>query len=220
MSEIQEAIRIAADRILEEAEPNERGWRYAPPAGLVSTAFTLAVRHYAGVLSARDTRLGRAFLERRQQPDGSYLPYEGASAGTIHTTAMALAGLHAVGESRAIDRARRFIETNGGADALDPASLVSLCLVGGLPPDRLTSLSTAAFLVPGMLEAAANRLSAGALMYSMALSAIRAELQCAGRHLSGMGLRWLENRKIVAYISSLQNPNGSIFNRLQLATSV
>ena len=155
MSDIQEAIRTAAERILDETEPNGNGWRYDAPPGLVSTAFTLAVRHYVGELSARDAKLGRGFLERQQQPDGSFLPWAGAAEGTIHTTAMALAGLHAVGAAPAMDRARRFIETNGGADALDPAATVALCMVGGLPPDRLTSPSTAVFLLPGTLETAA-----------------------------------------------------------------
>jgi squalene cyclase len=138
---LDETLR-AGRRRLWQAQAADGSWTAACDMGPASTAYVVTALAFTRRLSAATGREASRFLRSQQNPDGSMRGQPFGSTGDLGATAALWAALWSAdptGNTEAIERARGFIERNGGMEALvdlfyegDPAA-VFLAMAGLLP---------------------------------------------------------------------------------------
>lgn len=92
-------------------------WEGTTDLGPTGAAMAWIAEGAVGALAPEDSAAGARWLLAQQQPDGSFVPFPGARAGTASASALACAGLRACGlgaDHPAVRRADEFVAAHGG----------------------------------------------------------------------------------------------------------
>jgi squalene cyclase len=214
-----------ATRALWSTRRADGSWDERSDIGPASTANVLVALNHAGVLRPRDLVAGASWLRGQQRPDGSFVPYPFASAGSLSVTAQCWAALHLDPASTgAAGRAGDYVRSHGGIPQLledmgsgDIASLY-LALAGLLDPHRLPCPPIAWALSDRFVKILSRRFHFGIVSGALQLSLIVRSLR--GRRKTGLIAR-RAYRRAVELMTLFQNRDGSWnSNTVQTALAV
>ena len=185
----REAVAAAAARaceVLWRTQREDGSWDSPGDMGAMPTAQVLVALHHVGRLDRDDAAEGARWLRARQAPDGSFPAYPTAPRGDPGATACVWAALHvtAPGESaEAIERARAFVDAQGGTAALVRAldrgdlAAVYLALAGLLDPHELPAPPMLPALIRPAVRFVESRFHSGILMVSGQLGMLARRLR-------------------------------------------
>ncbi len=187
----------------------------------LATASQLVLDAFLGRLTDRDRAQGGMFLASLQNADGSFPAYPHA-AGTLSSTALCWAALHAVGRAHggsALVRARAWVMEHGGVDAViarmfshSDQNVVYLAMVGLADPEQLPDPQLWFSMVPPVLSLMQRKLNAGVLMGALSMGWVTRLLRARARR-QRVDLLWgvhrLEAHATKRYLTQFQNTDGS-----------
>ena len=217
---IERGRRMVLTRQRSDGSWNERG-----DMGPYTTALTLVSLHHVEQLPADQLLGGTRWLRSRQLADGSFRGRPFADQGELGATAAAWAALslsNDPADRAAAERARSFVERNGGLDAvvaLAASGDISACVLamaGLLEPARLVTVPLAIVLVPRFVELVAQRVVFYVLTTLISVSLIARGLERGPTVPRSSLFRGLvEGRacaRAVELLCLYQNRNGSLMN--------
>ncbi|MBK7859940.1 MAG: DUF2236 domain-containing protein [Archangiaceae bacterium] len=210
-----------AQALLWSRQREDGSWNVAADMGPACTAQVTVALAYAGVLTDEERGAVTRWLRAQQREDGSFLPYPYARAGGLSATACAWAAFTVCGvgvNDPALQRARAYVEANGGLAALRKQLMggelapLYLCLAGLAPADVLPRLPLGWTGVKPLTDALAKVVHGGATFAAAQLSVI-------GRALRGE--KPGDFSTLSGWIDTWQNRDGSInANALQTAVTL
>lgn len=202
-----------AHAAVREIQRADGRWEGENLAGPFSTAWLLVFERFLGVLSERDAREGERHLRRHQRADGSAPGWPFADRGTLETSCVWYAGMHAAGVPHtdpAMVHARAYIDRRGGFGKTTWLGRVVLGTAGVIRPEELPWMPLTFKLVPGG-ERLLSRLFGVAAMMGMNLlppliTALRVGPGAPSpwRH----PVRALAYRRVINYLTAHQDPSG------------
>lgn len=202
--------------------------------GPVAIASQLIVEHVAKHTGGSSAQAIEA-LRRTQRDDGSFGAWVHADSGAVTVTALAAAALGCSGvahDDPAIFKAWRFVEANGGLEAVGQAfvergeaSAIFLVACGVLSPDVLPAFPLSIALTPLIERFVDGRVHAGNLLALFTTLAVGSARRDVGKKkgwfraaLRG-AVREFERQRAIDYIAGWQNPDGS-FNQALFPTQL
>ncbi len=217
--ELQAAERAVqrAQRVLWQSQRSDGSWDSACEVGPWVTAQAVVALRWLGVLDEADTAGAVRWLAGQQRHDGSFAIHPLAPHGDLAATASAWAALHSCGDAQAAARARAWVNSNGGVNAVierlatGDLAAVFLSLAGVLDPRRLPLTSTTFLLAPPVLHFLQTRFHSGVFMAAFQLELIIRRLR---GHFGqdGTSMRLLDrvkSRKCIELLARFQNTDGS-----------
>lgn len=175
-----------ARRILLNAQRPDGSWDTPGDMGPWVTAQVVVALEHVGALSSDDAKEAARWLRGEQRPDGSFSMHPYAREGNLGATACAWAALHVSRlpeNEEAIAKARRFITSHGGTDAVvklmakGDFAAVYLALAGLLDAKLLPCPNTTALLFPPLVDLLSTRFHAGVFMMAFELEVILRKLR-------------------------------------------
>ena len=171
MSELKlEHVQLALDRahrVLWRTQKPDGSWDSAGEVGPWVTAQVVTAMRYLGALNDADTQGAAKWLTKQQRHDGSFQIHPYSTSGDLGSTACAWAALHLCGASEAAGRAREWVLSHGGFDAVvakmaeGELAHLFLAMAGLLDVHRLEIPDTAFLLVPPVREFLQTRFHSG-----------------------------------------------------------
>ena len=206
------ALDKAIDALIRQ-QRQDGAWPGYNVAGPVFTAMTLVVESYLEVLNQQDAKQGIRSLRKAQRADGSFPNYPYATQGSLPATALAYAGLMMAGvqaQDPVLERARAFIDTQGGFAKTDLLTQLFLALAGLWEPKRLGKAVLFFKLIPG-----SERLLGRRFGLEFVIGANQIPVIIRGLQSGPWGTRWwrpieaLERLLVLRYLTRHQNPQGN-----------
>lgn len=214
---LDDAIASARQRLLDAQAPNG-GWDSYTDMGPGLVAAWMITERYLGVLQRDEATAGARTLAKRQREDGGFEAHPRATASDVTTTKLCVAALRiAESEPDALARAEAHV-ASARAGRLDVESadelqfsFLSLFLVlcGAIGDGALPRLPIEAALVPGLDALVDRRVHAGNIVALLTLVAVADARRGGSRGMFRTAARALARSRIVAYLESQQNPDGS-----------
>lgn len=185
--------------------------------GPALVAALVVTEDYLGVLQPADAEAAHCALLAEQQDDGGFLGHPHAEHSDITTTRLCAAALRVVrGDATAQRRAETFVAANAVTSQVDRVmelqfSFLSLFLVVAreIGPHALPRLPIEAALVPRIDAIVDRRIHAGNIVALLTLVAVIDSLRPQRRGMLSTAARAVARNRIVSYLESQQNPDGS-----------
>lgn len=170
-----------ASAVLWQTQLPDGSWDSPGDMGAMPTAQVVVALRWVGRLGADDARDAARWLRGTQRDDGSWPSYPTAPAGDLDATACCWAALHVAAPDESADaiaRARAFVDSRGGVDAvvdlLSQGGLgaVYLALAGLLDPHRLPLPPMLPALIRPAVRFMEGRFHSGILMVGQSIGII------------------------------------------------
>lgn len=208
----------AAQRVLLDAQSHDGRWDSRTDMGPGLVAAWIVTERHLGVLTREEAMAGARTLALRQHEDGGFVAHPRAAHGDLTTTRLCIAAMRiAESEPDAVRRAEEFVvRVRAPGSDLDTVSELQfsflslfLILAGALGPAALPRLPIEAALVPGLDALIDRRVHAGNIVALLTLIAVADARREGPRGLLRTAARAVARARIVAYLESQQNPDGS-----------
>ena len=169
LAEIQLAV-DRAHRVLWKTQRKDGSWDTAGEVGPWVTAQVVTALRYLNALNEEDTAGAAKWLTGQQRDDGSFAVHPYATVGDLSSTACAWAALELCHATEAAGKARQWVLTHGGLDAIiakmaeGDLAAIYLALAKCVDPQRLPCPSTLVLLLPPVRHFLQTRFHSGVLM--------------------------------------------------------
>lgn len=216
---VQDAIQRAQRLILRD-QRTDGSWDCSSELGPICTSQVLIALRYVGTLTEADAREMSRWLRSQQRADGSFVLHPFAKKGDLSATATAWAALVNAQQpenEQAIQRAKVFIDRNGGLESilglLQEGALAPffVALAGLLDPEKLPKPPMLQSLFPRLMSHLETKFNGGIITFALQLGAIvrmlRGDWGPNNDRKGFLGSR--EAAYTLGLMERFQNPNGS-----------
>jgi squalene-hopene/tetraprenyl-beta-curcumene cyclase len=204
---------------LRVAQDPRGGWDAEIAMGPCLVAAWAITMHHLGVLRPDQAEAASRALAAEQYADGSFPAHPRASSGDLATTKLCAAALRTLGHDvDAGQRAAAYVAREAPAhrDALERVSELQfsflslfLILADAIPGTALPRIPIEAALVPGVDALVDRRIHAGNIVALLTLIAVADARDASPRGFLRVAARAVARARIVGYLESQQNPDGS-----------
>lgn len=205
--------------VLLAAQQADGGWDAETIMGPGLVAALVVTEHYLGTLEPADGRGCLLSLLDAQEEDGGFLGHPHALASDPTTTRLCVAALRLLGADgvSALRRAERYLASVPSelqisrGDEVQFSFLSLFLIIAGAIPDRaLPRIPIETALLPGLDRLVDRRIHAGNIVAMFTLAAaVDRRRSSERRGLFAAGTRAMARARIVDYLETQQNPNGS-----------
>jgi squalene-hopene/tetraprenyl-beta-curcumene cyclase len=199
---------------LKSIQRADGSWNGDNFAGPVYTALMLILESYLGILSDLDKAEGAKWILSQQYDDGSYPEFLNAPQGALEPTATCYCALLLCGysvELPEMQKAKAFVDEQGGYAKCNLLYLIYICMAGEYPASKLPSMTLLWKLVPF-----SKRILAFRFGLQMAIVANELPLAIQGLKRGGKAPKWyrcplltFQWWRVRRYLLKRQNPEGN-----------